>query len=73
MRRLKTKSSKRIVPLVGVAKEYALSIDSDWLFPRYVDLKNERVRNESASTIVNKYLKRMLGDDAPTAHSLDTP
>ena len=69
LRRLKTKSSQRIVPLVGVAKDYALSITGEWLFPRYVDLEKQTVKNESASMIVNKRLKRMLGDDAPTAHS----
>lgn len=69
MRRLKTKSSKRIVPLVGLAKKFVTHVDKEWLIEDYVDTQNQFVKNDSASAAVNKRLKAILGDDAPTAHS----
>ncbi len=57
-RRLKTKSSERIVPLVGTslwaAKRAIECSESDFLFPRYC---NEKVcKSNSASAALNKWL-----------------
>ncbi len=68
-RPLKTKSSQRFVPLVGVAYNYAKSVETTWLFPKYVDQLASKIKNDSASAAVNKRLKAWLGDDAPTSHS----
>ena len=72
-RRLKTKNSKRFVPLVGMALEAVMeaveSGDSDWLFARYIDLEEQQTKNTSAANTMNKALKRYLGPSAPTSHS----
>ena len=68
-RPLKTKSSQRFVPLIGVAYNYAKSVETTWLFPKYVDQSASKIKNDSASAAVNKRLKAWLGDDAPTSHS----
>ena len=58
-RRLKTKSSKRTLPLVGYARaamEKALKhSDGDYLFPRYI--KDGRCKADNASAAINKWLK----------------
>ncbi len=68
-RRLKTKSSKRKVPLVGgalsAAKRAYAKTEGDFLFERYV--ADNRVKNDGASAAVNKVLKRL---DSGTAHWL---
>ena len=72
MRRLKTKSSKRLVPLVGAALSSALRVkgNSDtFVFPRYVDEDSGTLKNDTASASVNKRLKVWLGEGAPTCHS----
>ncbi len=72
-RRLKTKSSHRIVPLVGAALAavmYALEAsESSWVFPGYVDINNGLTNNRSASAAVNKRIRALLGQGAPTCHS----
>ena len=69
IRRLKTRNSKRILPLVGYAKvamKLALEqADESYLYPRY--LKNGTCRATHASTALGKWLKRDFG---LTAHSL---
>ena len=69
-RRLKNKTSERVVPLVGYAKlaiEQALTqADDEWLFPQY--LKVGHCYATHASNAVNKWLKRDFG--GLTAHSL---
>ena len=74
-RRLKTKNSQRIIPLVGSALSSireALELEDakkkEWLFPRYVDDVKQTTKNDSASGAVNKRLKALLGEDAPTCH-----
>ena len=73
-RRLKTKQSQRVVPLVGAAlvatKEAFATTKGEWLFERYIDLEEKRTKNTSASNAVNKRLKSLLGDNSPTCHSL---
>jgi integrase len=70
VRRLKNKTSERVLPLVGYAKlamEQALSqADDDWLFPQYI--KSGHCYATHASNAVNKWLKRDFG--GLTAHSL---
>jgi len=63
-RRLKTKQSQRLIPLVGYALEAARNqvannADSEWLFPRYIDTKKGDVRNDNASAALNKRLQRL--------------
>jgi len=69
-RRLKNKTSERVVPLVGYAKlaiEQALTqADDEWLFPQY--LKVGHCYATHASNAVNKWLKRDFG--GLTAHCL---
>ena len=69
-RRLKNKTSERVLPLVGYAKlavEQALSqYDDEWLFPQYI--KSGHCCATHASNAVNKWLKRDFG--GLTAHSL---
>ena len=69
-RRLKNKTSERVVPLVGYAKlaiEQALTqADDEWLFPQY--LKVGHCYATHASNAVNKWLKKDFG--GLTAHCL---
>ena len=69
-RRLKNKTSERVLPLVGYAKlamEQALiQADNQWLFPQYI--KAGHCYATHASNAVNKWLKRDFG--GLTAHSL---
>lgn len=73
-RPLKTKSSQRFIPLVGVALSAVKeAVDGsgaeDWLFDSYINKDKKRTKNTSASAAVNKRLKSVLGEDAPTCHS----
>ena len=72
-RRLKTKSSQRFVPLVGVALKAVMdaldSAETEWLFPNYIDVEQAKTKNTSASKAVNKRIKVVLGEHAPTCHS----
>ena len=69
-RRLKTKGSERLVPLVGAslwaAKRLQLN-DSSYAFPRYCDGKT--CNANSASAALNKWLKPRMNEDA-VVHSL---
>ena len=69
-RRLKNKTSERVLPLVGYAKqaiEQALTeTDNEWLFPRYINSGDCYATH--ASNAVNKWLKKDFG--GLTAHSL---
>ena len=69
-RRLKNKTSERVLPLVGYAKlamEQALTqADDEWLFPQYI--KSGHCYATHASNAVNKWLKKDFG--GLTAHSL---
>ena len=69
-RRLKNRTSERMVPLVGYEKlaiEQALTqADDEWLFPQY--LKVGHCYATHASNAINKWLKRDFG--GLTAHSL---
>ena len=69
-RRLKTKGSARVVPLIGVALWAAKRIqqhDSVFAFPRYCNGKT--CNANSASAALNKWMKPRLKDDA-VVHSL---
>ena len=72
-RRLKTKSSRRYVPLVGASLEAAIAskeaTKSTWLFYRYIDKENHNTKAVSASNAINKHIKSILGENAPTSHS----
>ncbi len=65
-RRLKTKGSERILPLVGCSlwaakRAVETSQQSPHLFPRYCN--NKGCRANSASAALNKWLKQTIGDD----------
>jgi len=68
-RRLKTKSSIRLIPLTGLALKYVRSVTGKWLFPRYIDEEEKRVKNDSGSAAAKKRIQSVLGRDAPTSHS----
>ena len=69
-RRLKTKGSERLVPLVGAslwaAKRLQLN-DSSYAFPRYCD--GQTCNANSASAALNKWLKPRANENA-VVHSL---
>ena len=69
-RRLKNKTSERVLPLVGYAKQALeqnlTQADDEWLFPQYI--KSGHCYATHASNAVNKWLKRDFG--GLTAHSL---
>jgi len=69
-RRLKNKSSERVVPLVGYAvlamKEALIQANEEWLFPQYI--KAGHCYATHASNAVNKWLKMDFG--GLTAHCL---
>ena len=69
-RRLKNKTSERVLPLVGYAKlamAKAMSqADDEWLFPKYI--KSGHCYATHASNAVNKWLKKDF--DGLTAHCL---
>jgi integrase len=69
-RRLKTKGSERLVPLVGAslwATRRLQTNDSSYAFPRYCDGKT--CNANSASAALNKWLKPRANEDA-VVHSL---
>ena len=69
-RRLKNKTSERVLPLVGYAKlameQAQIQADDQWLFPQYI--KAGHCYATHASNAVNKWLKRDFS--GLTAHSL---
>ena len=69
-RRLKNKTSERVLPLVGYAKlaieQARIQADDQWLFPQYI--KAAHCYATHASNAVNKWLKRDF--DGLTAHCL---
>ncbi len=69
-RRLKNKTSERVLPLVGYAKlaidQVQIQADYEWLFPQYI--KSGHCYATHASNAVNKWLKKDFG--GLTAHSL---
>ena len=69
-RRLKNKTSERVLPLVGYAKlameQAQIKADDQWLFSQYI--KAGHCYATHASNAVNKWLKRDFG--GLTAHSL---
>ena len=69
-RRLKNKTSERVLPLVGYAKQALeqnlTQADVEWLFPQYI--KSGHCYATHASNAVNKWLKKDFG--GLTAHSL---
>ena len=72
-RRLKTKNSKRFIPLVGCALEAMVALKSqargsEWVFESYIDEVKGMTKNDSASDDVNKLLRKILGEDAPTSY-----
>ena len=66
IRSLKTTSSTRIIPLVGVslnaAKLVISTSKSDYCFPRYVS--NGICKTNSASAAANKWIKNIIGKEA---------
>jgi integrase len=69
-RRLKTKGSERLVPLVGAslwATRRLQTNDSSYAFPRYCDGKT--CNANSASAALNKWMKTIIGGDY-VVHSL---
>ena len=68
MRRLKNRSSKRIIPLVGssLAAAHCLDLSEEWIFPKYLKSKNGK---NSANASINNRLHKILGPGSPTSHS----
>ena len=73
-RPLKTKGSKRFIPLVGVALVVMKTAiggkdDVEWVFPTYIDEVEQATKNASTSAAANERIRAMLGVGAPTCHS----
>ena len=72
VRDLKTKNSRRLIPLVGsslVAMQEAVHrVSGDFVFPRYVDKASGSIKNDNASATCKKRLIALLGEDTPTSH-----
>ena len=72
-RELKTKSSERVIPLVGASlssMQYLLPMCiNEYVFPRYIDKENNKLKNDNASAACKKRLNSLLGTDSPTSHS----
>jgi integrase len=72
IRDLKTKNSRRLIPLVGSSlsamQDAVDRSSSDYIFPRYVDEVGESIKNDNASAACKKRLIALLGDNAPTSH-----
>ena len=61
-RRLKTKSSKRTVPLVGLslwAAQQVIEHHTEFAFPKYCD--GNKCNSNSASAALNKWIKTVIG------------
>ena len=61
------------MPLVGASLEAAIAsketTKSTWLFDRYIDKENHNSKAVSASNAIDKRIKSILGENAPTSHS----
>jgi integrase len=72
VRDLKTKNSRRLIPLVGSSlsamQEAVERASGDFIFPRYVDVASGSIKNDNASAACKKRLIALLGKDAPTSH-----
>ena len=40
-----------------------------YVFPRYIDKENNKLKNDNASAACKKRLNSLLGTDSPTSHS----
>jgi integrase len=73
VRDLKTKNSRRLIPLVGSSlsamQEAVDRVSGNFIFARYVDEANGAIKNNSANAACNKRLRARLGKDSPTCHS----
>ena len=71
-RELKTKSSQRVIPLVGASlssMQYLLPMCiNEYVFPRYIDKGNNKLKNDNASAACKKRLNSLLGTDC-NSHS----
>ena len=71
-RELKTKSSERLIPLVGASlssMQYLLPMCiNEYVFPRYIGKENNKLKNDNASAACKKRLISLLGTDCPTSH-----
>ena len=72
VRDLKTKNSRRLIPLVGSSlsamQEAVERASGDFIFPRYVDVSSGSIKNNNASAACKKRLIALLGKDTPTSH-----
>jgi|15BtaG_2_1085339.scaffolds.fasta_scaffold12658_3 integrase len=68
MRRLKNRSSQRIIPLVGssLAVAHCLDLSDKWVFLKYLETENGK---SSANASINNRLHIILGPESPTSHS----
>lgn len=73
LRRLKTKNSERLIPLVGLALEAleSLNLDTPWVFTRYLNNEKDGFKSTGASNAANNRIRRLLGikTGGPTSHS----
>ena len=69
-RPLKTRSSERVIPLVGAslwaAQRIKQNVQSEYCFPRYTS--EERTNANSASAALNKWIKSLTNNRDNTIH-----
>ncbi len=71
-RRLKTKSSQRVIPLVGTSLCVAINLNLEgvWVFNKYIDDTTEQFKTNSANNTVNNRIRAILKDESsPSSHS----
>ena len=69
-RPLKTRSSERVIPLVGAsllaAQRIKQNVTGEYCFPRYTN--NDRTNSNSASAALNKWIKVLTNNKENTIH-----
>ena len=69
-RPLKTRSSERVIPLVGAslwaAQRIKQNVTGEYCFPRYTN--NDRTNSNSASAALNKWIKSLTNNKENTIH-----
>lgn len=74
MRRLKTKNSERLIPLVGAALEWlaawkATGSKAEFIFEKYLNEDTGRFKNDNVSATANKRLRTQFNNKLLTCHS----
>jgi len=72
-RRLKTKHSRRYIPLACMAYKALVVLREqseapEWVFQQFIDVDRQTTRNDAASKEINRLLRQLLGPECPTSY-----